>query len=438
MARSALAGSRIRARRLDRGLAQADLARAAGISASYLNLIEHNRRRIGGRLLNRIAAELEVEPAVLSQGAGRPLLDQLAAAAAAPGSEAEEDRAEAFAEAFPGWAALVARQAARVGELEGRVAALTDRLAHDPRLATSLHELISAVTSIRSTASILVGADDLDRDWQERFHRNIHDDSLRLADASRELARRLEPVEGAAASPAEALAQFLDRTDHHVAALEGPEPAATPAEVAAGVPGIGPPAAQRLATAWLSRYAADARALPLTEFGAAARETGYDPAALARRFGAPLAAVLRRLAALPPGEGHPPTGLAVCDGAGALLQLKTAPGFVLPRAGPGCPLWPLYQALGQPGRAIRAAVALPGDAPRLLVYAVAEPVAPAAFGGPVLTEAVMLVLTDPPPGLDPPAPVGIACRICPRRRCPARREPSVLPEDDGEARGHAL
>ena len=49
--RAQLTGNRIRERRLVMGMKQADLAAAAGISPSYLNLIEHNRRRIGGKLL---------------------------------------------------------------------------------------------------------------------------------------------------------------------------------------------------------------------------------------------------------------------------------------------------------------------------------------------------------------------------------------------------
>ena len=47
MARTALTGTRVRERRLRIGMKQADLARAAGISPAYLNLIEHNRRRVG-------------------------------------------------------------------------------------------------------------------------------------------------------------------------------------------------------------------------------------------------------------------------------------------------------------------------------------------------------------------------------------------------------
>ncbi|MEM6666746.1 MAG: helix-turn-helix transcriptional regulator, partial [Pseudomonadota bacterium] len=65
MVRPALTGTRIRARRLDVGLRQAALARACGVSPSYLNLIEHNRRRIGGKLLNLIAETLEIDAAAL-------------------------------------------------------------------------------------------------------------------------------------------------------------------------------------------------------------------------------------------------------------------------------------------------------------------------------------------------------------------------------------
>ncbi|MCB1369110.1 MAG: helix-turn-helix transcriptional regulator, partial [Rhodobacteraceae bacterium] len=81
MARDTLTGSRIRERRIMGGLKQADLARRAGISASYLNLIEHNRRRIGGKLLLDIAEALDVEPAMLAEGAEATLIAGLREAA---------------------------------------------------------------------------------------------------------------------------------------------------------------------------------------------------------------------------------------------------------------------------------------------------------------------------------------------------------------------
>ena len=51
-------GIRIRRRRLQMNMSQAALARAAEVSPSYLNLIENDKRDVGGRLLLRIAEQL--------------------------------------------------------------------------------------------------------------------------------------------------------------------------------------------------------------------------------------------------------------------------------------------------------------------------------------------------------------------------------------------
>ena len=129
MARDTLTGSRIRERRIMGGLKQADLARRAGISASYLNLIEHNRRRIGGKLLLDIAEALDVEPAMLAEGAEATLIAGLREAASdLPQLDVELDRIDEFAGRFPGWAELLAERHKRVMALERTVAALTDRL----------------------------------------------------------------------------------------------------------------------------------------------------------------------------------------------------------------------------------------------------------------------------------------------------------------------
>src|SRR6056297_1898340 len=92
VAASGLAGTRIRERRLLAGIKQAELAIRAEISPSYLNLIEHNRRRIGGRVLLRLAEALGVEPAVLTQGPAAALVSGLReiAAHAPEGSDEAE------------------------------------------------------------------------------------------------------------------------------------------------------------------------------------------------------------------------------------------------------------------------------------------------------------------------------------------------------------
>ena len=76
-----LIGPRIRERRRARKVSQAALAKDVGISASYLNLIEHNKRGIAGRTLNAIARELQMAPAELSEGADAGLIETLTEAA---------------------------------------------------------------------------------------------------------------------------------------------------------------------------------------------------------------------------------------------------------------------------------------------------------------------------------------------------------------------
>ncbi|MBL4812703.1 MAG: DUF2083 domain-containing protein [Rhodobacteraceae bacterium] len=459
MPQGQLTGTRIRQRRLERGIRQAQLATELGISASYLNLIEHNRRRIGGKLLNAIARILEVDRALLSEGAEGALLDEMRGAAVAfPAAKAETALTEDFAGRLPGWARLVAAQATRLTELEQNVAALTDRLTHDPLLAASLHQVISSVTSIRATSSILVSGETLDQDWQGRFHRNIYEDSQRLSDESRILATYLEAPDGAATalivSPLEELERSLDKLDQHIPALEGDKPVMTPREVARGLPGLSK-AGISLAQDWLNRYRADAMLLPLETFGAAALACGHDPDKLIALTGAPAPAVLRRLSTLPPSAGHPAFGLAQCDASGTLTRLRVIPGFTLPRAG-GCPLWPVYQALGQPGRPLWGIVSLPGErGARLLCHAAAGPRSTAGFDTVPVMDAVMLVRNAPvetseqaataPNGTGTASgvtrmggvaaigtksgdalPIGSACRVCPRENCQARREPSIL------------
>ena len=46
---------------------QSQLAKIVGVSPSYLNLIEHNRRRIGGKLLTDLAEALAIDIDLLSE-----------------------------------------------------------------------------------------------------------------------------------------------------------------------------------------------------------------------------------------------------------------------------------------------------------------------------------------------------------------------------------
>ncbi|MGR3436608.1 MAG: short-chain fatty acyl-CoA regulator family protein [Shimia sp.] len=412
-------GARLRARRLDLGLRQVEVARGAGISASYLALIESGRRRIGGRVLLRLAQVLGTDAAALT-GAGRAaLLGDLRAAAAAFPEAFAEDGAEAarapdLASRFPGWTALVLRQAARIETLERTVATLSDRMTHDPFLSASVHEMLSAVSAIRSSAAILTGEDAVDPVWQRRVLGNIDGDARRLAEASEGLAAYLDAAperDSATATPADELEAVLEADPDRLRAIEEGR---DPPEALAAAPGLGP-AGRDLALRFARRLRADALALPRADLA-----PGADPLEVADRHGLTFDAVLRRIAAVERG-----TGLVIADGSGTITFRARTPGFELPRFGAACPLWPLFQALAQPGMPLRRTVVQPGDAPPFEAFAVARPVGPARYGAPATHEATMLLRPAPPDATDPD-PVGVSCRICPRAGCAVRREPSIL------------
>ncbi len=270
VASEAKTGSRIRERRIDLGLRQADLAQSVGISASYLNLIEHNRRRIAGRLLGDIARSLDVEAALLMDGADREVLEQMQAAAIHSKSKAEIDRAEDLASRFPGWAELICEQTRRISNLEAKVQELSDRMSHDPALAASLHSVISSVTSIRSTASILTSDEKLDADWQSRFHKNIHDDAVRLAGNSESLIGYLEaPQETLIGNlPAQLVEEWVEENYEFIRGMETSGRAVDDVVGEAELDG----AASLLLTQYLDEAMDDAAAMPMSEFAEEAKK----------------------------------------------------------------------------------------------------------------------------------------------------------------------
>ncbi len=436
MARSALTGTRIRERRLAQGLRQSELARTVGISAPYLNLIEHNRRRAGEALVLALAEALEVTVSALAEGAETGLLDGLREAAARPPAGARREapelhRIEEFVGRFPGWAAVLAEAQSRLDGLEHTVVALSERMLHDPHLSASLHEVLSAATSVRSIAAILAESEDIDPEWRARFHAGLHADSERLAGAAEALVAYLDTISGSEAalsSPQEELEAWLARNGYHLTALEEGAGADAGSVVAAAAE-LASTEAKRLALAHVARARADARALPLAPFLTALAQIGPDPILLARRFDCAPAPVFRRLASLPP-EAAPglAPGLVICDASGTLTFRRPTAGFPLPRFGGACPLWPLYRALSAPAQPVVARVEVAGRArQRFVTYSYAALTHPEGSGGAQVLTGMMLVLPQPGAEVAGDVLVGSSCRVCARSGCPARREPSLLP-----------
>lgn len=424
-----LTGTRIRERRAQAGLRQAALARAAGLSASYLNLIEHNRRKVPPEALDRLAAALGVSAQALAGDGEADLGAELREAAAAETVAVEAARAEEFAGRFPGWAALVVAQHRRLMQLEQAIETLSDRMTQDPHLSASLHELLSAAASVRSTAAILADTPDIEPEWRARFQRNLADDSARLALGAEAVVGYLDSVaapETGISAPQEEMESWLASRGWHLPDLEGDD-VPTPEALADGA-GLASRAARALLRGWVQGAVQDARAVPMAALQAALPAQGADPWRLAQRLLADPAVVLRRMALMPEGALPGGAGLVVCDASGTPVFRKPLAGFPLPRFGAACPLWPLYDALAQPGQPVRVPVEMAGRQAGVFdAFAWGSLEWPDGFDAPPRRRATMLV--RPVAGAVQAArPVGTSCRICPRPACSARREPSITGE----------
>ncbi len=409
---------------------QSDLAEDVGISASYLNLIEHNKRRIGGKLLLDLARVLKVEPSRLSEGMDATLGDMLRAAAQDNtgnfGPTPELDRTDELAGRFPGWTGAIAEQRKRIADLEGVIEGLQDRLGHDPVLAGSMHEVLSTVAAIRSTSNILVSDPDIDVNWRARFHRNLNEEAERLSESATALLAYFEgqgQSQSGLETPQEMVEAAFETAGHHFPRIEGTGSAGIE-DTLTDMEAISSEAAAQLARTRLAVYAEDAARLPLDQILPIAEAADYDPQALLAMAGGDVAMVLRRLASLPEGGAAavPAFGLAICDAAGALLFRRRINAFSIPRYGAGCALWPLYHVFSRPMMADMSVLSLP-KGPLFQAWAVAQPTRSAGFGTAPVVEATMLLraLPEDRAPTQNPVEVGPGCQLCPRDACPARR-----------------
>jgi predicted transcriptional regulator/transcriptional regulator with XRE-family HTH domain len=450
-------GTRIRERRRAMGVTQAELSRRIGISASYLNLIERNKRGIAGPLLRRTAAALGAKLDELDDAAERRLLETLTEIAAAPDIAAlgvEAGQAGEFIGRYPGWARALAALARSERAATAEARALADRLTHDTFLGESVHRMLTRVAAIRSAAEILTEFPDAPAERRERFLGIVHDESRSLTDVSEALAayfdkasesgrtltpldevealfearaNRFDEIEAAAVGLGEGLGETAPGAREAAAqALAAARLGALIDGVVAAQPEIETASARARARAALVEYAAGAILAPMPAFAARAAAVRYDAEELAAGFELEVATVCLRLVALP-GDGVPRFGYFRANAAGTVVTRRGLRRLVAPRYAPACPLWVLYRAQQAPETVIRQRVLFPtGD--RFVFLARARRAGPAGFRQPRHYLTDMLAMSEADAGLTVYAPeagvpveeVGPACRICPRRLCPHR------------------
>lgn len=417
MART-LMGTRIRERRRANKLTQTALAKTVGISASYLNLIEHNRRGIAGRTLISLARELGMQPSDLTEGADAALINTLTEAAKADQTATPEvDRIEEFVGRYPGWAKLLSTVSRTTQEQHETLTAMSDQMAHDPFVSETMHQILSNITAIRSTASILATEANIPKDMNERFLSNLHSDSQRLSDTAQKMVDFFDREDKSTPRPSTAAVahDFWESNDFTLA--ETPEPAQP----------VGPQSAPILNNS-LQRFADLDQTMPAEEFAQTAAKLKYDPIALSQTFDTSLVLVLFRMAQMPNTIDFPTFGLIEVDMSGAVLMRKPTPELALPLYSSACPLWPIYRAFAQPGQILRTAMEMPsGD--RVLAYALAQPIGLNNYALPPILRSTMIFSADTKVlGKNQTTPIlaGLHCSVCPRKSCDARRVDYIL------------
>ena len=433
----AVLGTRISELRRQLGVTQAEMARRIGISPSYLNLIERNKRRIAGALLRRTAEELGVRTEDLDGAHERRLADALSEISSLPlfaGLDVPAKSIPELVARFPGWAAAIERAARSERAAQDTARALSDRMAHDPFLGESVHGMLSRVAAIRAAAEILTEFSDLAESDQARFHSIIRAEVEALTETGEALATYFDRTDERETrlTPVDEIEALFSARENHFAELEAVSQTPGASEVAieavlADASQIETDAARHRARARLRAYSEDAAALPSREFVRAAIDAGCDVEVLAEHFDVGTDAICRRLASMPQDGGLPEIGYLQVNAAGTIVENMGLQGLTLPRYTAICPLWILFRAQQQPGVATAQFVEMPnGD--RFVFVARARTVGTKVFGHPRHYVTDMLAMTAQDaratvyaPSADAtPEPVGPSCRICPRAECAYR------------------
>ncbi len=455
-----IVGTRIRQQRHEIGITQSDLARRAGISPSYLNLIEWNKRAVSNRLLQRISEALGVPAETLDGAIERRLHDELLEIAHLPAigsSGVEADRTDEMIGRFPGWSRGIAALAKAEQQSFRSAQILSERLSNDPYLSEAVHRMRSRIAAVRSAANILVEYDDLTNEQVSRFTSIVAEESTALSHAGEALTNYLDKAEGAdrILTPVDEVEALCEQRNNRFEELERAVEAVETdfedngptsridiarARVADHLQGaivslleqediIKSAAAHKRARDLLSDYAISAILMPDEVFKTKAREARYDVEALAQAFSVSVDRVCHRLTALPLSDEFPKIGYVQANAAGTIVQMHNLEGLQLPRYAAACPLWVLYRAQQSPETVIRQRALFPEGA-RFVFLARARHVGVSGFGRPRHYLIDMITMTEKdaqqtvyaPDASVPLEEVGPSCRLCSRVNCVHRVE----------------
>ncbi|MDF2366081.1 helix-turn-helix transcriptional regulator [Sneathiella sp.] len=227
MAKSPLLGNRLRRLRKEKELTQVELADRLGISASYLNLLEHNRRSITVPLLLHLSKILKVDPQVFSPQEEGHLIGEITDALKDPlftdDKFTDEEIAEMAADA-PALSSAFKKTYDAFKTAQTDLQLLSERLSQDFLFAGSSFRLRTLVTSIMSSTEIVHDNDDLGSKERKEFLQIALKDSEALNDTVNEMLGVVGDGsltgKAWAPSPNEAVSDFIQARNNYFDPIE--------------------------------------------------------------------------------------------------------------------------------------------------------------------------------------------------------------------------
>ena len=369
-------GGRIKRLRRQKKVSQAALADALGISASYLNLIEHNRRRVTVPLLFKAASYFSVEPGELAESEEPRLagdLMELFGDDLFADCDVTNQDVRDLATANPAIGRAVIRLFDRyraIGAAPGPSAlnddggpVATDAVSDFLQTRTNHFATLEAAAE-RIRRDIDLSSESFEHGLRTYLH-NVFGLTWGQAALPGNAARRID-VERAEITTADLLPaeSAVFAVAQHLGAL------AAAAEIEALVAASALPSeAEEVASNALTAYFAGALMMPYEPFHAACRETRYDVERIARRFRVSFEQVCHRMTTLQrPGRTGIPLHLVRTDIAGNISKRFSLSGIHIPRHSGACPRWNVYGAFLHP-ECINVQVSQMPDGQRFLCIA---------------------------------------------------------------------
>ncbi|MGJ8528694.1 helix-turn-helix domain-containing protein [Maritalea sp.] len=443
-------GGKIRRLRRQKHISQADLATALGISASYLNLLEHNRRNITVPLLFKLAGHFGIEPGELVESDEGQLVGDLMELFgddifADTDLTNHEIRDLAFSNPSAGRAIL--RLFDKFQEVQSNSGGTNKPDGTDQAPVTGYHMATEAISDFIQENANHFPALEVSA---ERVRHDIDHASDSFELGLKTYLANVFGLECKMTSLPSGIAQQLDEDTNklHISDILGPESALFSMAHRAALltatqqidnivdqSNLPEGDAPMLARNVLASYFAASLVMPYTPFLAACREYRYDVERLSRRFGASFEQVCHRMTTLQrTGEQGIPLHLVRTDIAGNISKRFSLSGIHIPRHSGACPRWNIYSAFLQPEKINIQISQMPDNE---TYFCIAKSIAKGGYRhnaprrhlsiglGCHISHAKEMIYSE---GVDlknlsQVVPIGVGCRICPRLECGQRAHP---------------